>query len=127
MIEIAHRLTNCDRIVAWLDRVIRPRLRPDVSDYAKGRLRAWLRTEPTLTSPTLLLAGVPVEDAIWDRLAELIEWRYDYCLVTYSGDDTPIGITPHRDAGFANYEAISVHLSGECRFDYWEGLSLIHI
>lgn len=119
MIEVTHTLANCDRLAAWLERTIRPQLRPDVSNYAKSRLRAWLRTEPPLSAPRDAVPGVPVADRLWDRLAELIEWRFDYCLVTYSGDEQPIGITPHRDAGFANYEARNLHLTGECKFDYW--------
>lgn len=121
MIEVCSTVPNPDRLAAWLDRTIRPHLRPDVSRYARGRLRAWLRVEPTLTSPTRRLPGVPVDDRVWSRLGELLGRPFDYCLVTYSGDDQAIGIGPHRDAAFADFEAFGLHASGEARFDYWMG------
>lgn len=119
MIEVCQTLANVDRLADWLYKVVRPHLRKDVSGYARKRLRVWLRTEPTLTYPTRLLPGLSVEDGILDRLKEMIEWDFDFCLVTYSGDMNPVGITPHRDACFADYEAYGLHVTGECRFDYW--------
>ncbi len=120
MITLVNTLANAEQITAWLERSIRPHLRTDVSSYARGRLRAWLGKEPTLTSPTRLLPGTPVDTRILHRLEELIGWRFDYCLATYSGDQNATGISPHRDASFADFEAYGLHLSGECRFDYWE-------
>jgi hypothetical protein len=124
MIEIATRLpaTTVEKMAAWLGRTIRPQLTPDVSRYARGRLRAWLQTEPTLTKPWRDLPGIPVGDKVMGALAERIGWEFDYCLVTYSGDgDAGTGIHPHRDASYADYEAYGLHLTGECRFDYWMG------
>lgn len=120
MIEICHTLANCDKIASWLEEIIRPRLKADVSNYAKGRLRAWLRVEPPLSSTQPTRPGVEVDDKVWDRLAELINWPFDFCLITYSGDEKAVGIAPHRDASYANYTARSLHISGECRFDFWE-------
>jgi hypothetical protein len=120
MIEVIKTLPNPEKLAGWLEAVVRKALRPDVSNYAKGRLRAWLGDEPMLFAPFNTRPGLPVAIQVADRLKELIEWEYDFCLVTYSGDETPIGIAPHMDAGYADFEAVSVHVSGECRFDYWQ-------
>lgn len=120
MVSNRKKIDRPDLVEKWLESTVRPALRPDVSNYAKGRLRCWLNNEPTLSSPTRILPGFEVRDEIISRLAELIEWDFDFCLVTYSGDETPIGISPHRDAAFANFDAMSLNVSGECRFDYWE-------
>ncbi len=120
MVEIVKTLPNPEKLQAWLENFVRGSLTPDVSNYAKGRLRVWLDKEPQLFSPFNVLPGFPIVDGIKERLKELIEWDYDFCLVTYSGDTTPIGIGPHMDAGYADFEARSLHISGECRFDYWQ-------
>lgn len=119
MIALQHIVPNPDRIVNWLDTTIRPVLKPDVSNYAKGRLRAWIGVEPMLFAPFDTKPAVPIDQKILDRLAEIIEWPFDFCLVTYSGDTDPVGIAPHMDAGYADFEARSIHLSGECQLDYW--------
>lgn len=120
MIEIAKKIPNVNKIENWLETYIRKYLKPDVSNYAKGRLRTWLNKEPSLSSPTKIYEGTQVNEKVLKRLAELIEWDFDFCLVTYSGDDA-IGISPHRDASYADYEAYALHISGECKFDYWMG------
>ncbi len=119
MIEICGQLANVDRLAAWLEKIVRPALRPDVSNYAKGRLRVWLGEEPMLVAPFNTRPGLAVAENVVTRLKELVEWDYDFCLVTYSGDRTAVGITPHMDAGYADFEARSIHVTGECRFDYW--------
>lgn len=122
MIEIAKTLANPEKIQVWLESVVRPKLTADVSNYAKGRQRVWLNIEPTLTTPTRLIQSkLQVSDKLITRLQELIEWPFDFCLVTYSGDETAVGITAHRDAGYADYEAFGLHVSGEAIFDYWCG------
>lgn len=123
MIEIYRRVDarTCEKIQRWLESEIASSLRPDVSGYARGRMRAWLGVEPSLTDPVRLRSGVQVNDLVRRRLADAVDWIYDYALVTYSGDTTPIGITPHRDARYADYEAIGLNVSGICEFRYWEG------
>ncbi len=120
MLQVLHTLPNADRIVTWLDRTVRPELRPDVSNYARGRLRCWLGVEPPLSSSQRERPGFDAGQAVLDRLAELIEWDFDFALVTYSGDDRAIGIGPHRDAGYADFEGRGVSLNGECRFRHWD-------
>lgn len=118
MLEAYKVVPNPERVVKWLVERIQPQLKPDVSRYARGRLRAWLRVEPTLTNPTRLMPGVEVSDRVLERLAELIEWNFDYCLVTHSGPKG-VGISPHRDASYCGWEGRGLHLSGECQFQYW--------
>lgn len=120
MVEVVKTLPNPDDIARWLEQVVRKALRPDVSNYAKGRLRAWLGVEPMLFAPFETRPGLKVSPLILDRLKELIEWDFDFCLVTYSGDEKAVGIVPHMDAGYADFEARSIHVTGECRFDYWQ-------
>lgn len=121
MIEIVKNVDG-SRVVTWLETNIKPKLTPDVSNYARGRQRAWLGIEPTLTSPTRHLQGVAVATEYLDRLANLIGWRFDYCLATYSGDgEEGVGITPHRDASYADYEAWGWNLCGTAEMRYWMG------
>lgn len=121
MIEITRTLTQPGRIANWLESIVRPHLSQDVSNYAKGRLRCWLNVEPHLGTRGGTKPGLPVHQSIINRMAELIDWQFDYCLVTYSGDQEAIGIDPHRDAGYADYEAYGLTVSGESLFRYWEG------
>ena len=98
-------------LTAWLDGQIRPALVPDVSAYASGRLRCWLRTEPPLSTSQHEKPGFKVQDGIWRRLEQLIDWPFDFCLVTYSGA-MATGIEPHRDASYADYEAVGLNVTG---------------
>lgn len=117
MIEIA-RQVDPTGVLAWLNRYMGPYLSQDVSNYAKGRLRCWLDVEPDLRAPYASRPAAPCADETWAWLEAAIGERFDYCLITYSGPDAQ-GILPHRDAGYADYEAWGWHVSGECRFDYW--------
>jgi hypothetical protein len=119
-VEIIKTLPNPCDIAKWLEQVVRKALRPDVSNYAKGRLRAWLGEEPMLFAPFDSRPATPVSAKVVARLKELIEWDYDFCLVTYSGDEVAVGIAPHMDAGYADFEARSIHVTGECLFQYWQ-------
>ncbi len=118
MIQLA-RTIDVTRLAAWVESHVRQHLTPDVSSYARGRLRCWLGTEPALGPNHRPAGGLILPDAWTQRLHDIVGWPFDYCLVTYSGDRDAIGITPHRDAGFADAEAWSLNLTGECQFDYW--------
>lgn len=121
MIEIYAELYVMDKLRAWLESTIKPQLKADVSSYARGRRIAWLRFEPMLFKPYNIIPGIPISDKIWNRLAELIQWPFDFCLVTYSGDgENGIGIQSHRDAGYADYEAVGLNVNGDCEFRYWQ-------
>jgi hypothetical protein len=119
MIEIVKSLPNPEKIQKWLEDSIRPHLTQDVSNYAKGRLRCWLGIEPALFSPFNIKPAVNVSLPILTRIREILGWDFQFALVTYSGDEEAIGISPHRDAGYADYEAYSINVSGEAKFDYW--------
>lgn len=118
MIELIQGI-DTSRILSWLEKDIAPRLTPDKSNYAKNRMRAWLRTEPPLGNTQPFRPGIPMSDPMWARLQEIVSWKFDYCLVTYSGMTEAIGITPHRDASYADWEALGLNVSGTCRFSYW--------
>lgn len=102
----------------WLESHVRPHLRPDVSNYAPGRLRAWLGIEPALHRAFRSQPGVDVGDDLWDGLQALLHFRFDYALVTWSGGGQ--GITAHRDAGYAASEAVGWNISGTCVFRYFD-------
>jgi hypothetical protein len=121
MIVITHNIGDTTNLRGWLETHIRNNLRPDVSNYAKGRLRVWLDDEPSLTANVRISQGLRIPAGIRQRLRDLIKWDFDYALVTYSGDFEAIGIKPHRDARYADYEAVGLNVSGTCRFDYWAG------
>jgi hypothetical protein len=119
VIEVKHGIKT-DAILKWLEYFVVGSLRPDVSNYAKGRLRTWIRTEPPLSPKAKERPGeIDITDKLWTRLEDIIEWKFDYCLVTYSGSVKAIGITPHRDSSFAAYEAMGLNVSGTCKFRYW--------
>jgi hypothetical protein len=107
-----------DDRVCDLTRKLHPLLSEDPSGYAKGRLRVWLGTEPSLSDPKVSRPGLPLSDTVRSILESLIGWRFDYCLVTCSGSRSA-GILPHRDASFADYEAFGLNLVGEATFSYW--------
>lgn len=117
MIELL-RTVDTSRLETWLNNNLRSKLTADKSNYAKGRLKAWLRTEPMLFAPFNTVPGVECSDKVIERLAEIIQWQFDFVLVTFSGDSAT-GITPHRDAGFADYETYGLNINGSTQFDYW--------
>lgn len=106
-------------VVPWLEARVRPFLKPDVSNYAKGRMRAWIGTEPSLHRAFPPKPGIDVSDEEWAWLQGLLAFPFDYALVTWSGAEAT-GILPHRDAGYAAPVALGWNLSGTCRFDYFE-------
>lgn len=117
--NLVKTLHNPEKIEAWLESFVRAKLTPTISNYAKGRLECWLNIRPSLTTPIEHFKGLIVPEPIVLRIKELISWDFDYCLVTYSGDEKPAGILPHRDASYADYEAMSLNVSGQCKFDWW--------
>jgi hypothetical protein len=117
MIEVLNYY-DTTKMVTWLERDIKPFLTNDVSSYARGRARAWLGTEPMLFAPFKDVPAVQVHSTILPRLREIIDWDFHYCLVTFSGERAT-GISPHRDAGYADYEAYGLNIIGDCTFSYW--------
>lgn len=123
MIEVVKILDadRLSRVHELLENLVRPHLSPDHSNYSKGRLRAWLGVEPPLIQTMDYKAGVPAAQEHYDLLKDCLDWDFNFCLCTWSGDVDPVGILPHRDSGFASYEAHSLNITGTCTFNYWNG------
>ena len=93
-----------------LDAHVRPSLAQDVSSYARGRTRCWLRWEGPLSQSQGYRPGLNVPP-LWNEI-ELC-WRTaglqgfpDLALAIYGS----IGIQPHRDASYAASVALSINL-----------------
>ena len=93
-----------------LETGVRPHLSPDVSNYARGRVRCWLRWEAPLSARQSYKPGLVVPE-LWTGISRT--WQRsglpgvpDLALAIY-GD---IGIRPHRDASYAKAMALSINL-----------------
>lgn len=117
-LEISHVEFDENKMRSYLETHLKSHLTPDVSNYAKGRLRAWIGTEPPLYRGGEFKPGIHMPK-FFERAQELLNWQFDYMLVTYSGEVSPVGITPHRDAGTLSYEAFGLGLVGKATFSYW--------
>jgi len=118
MIEVFKQIPEHARIADWLRTYVVPHMTPDVSNYAKGRMRVWLGQEPSLSAQPTNKPGLPLSSEARAGLVKLLGWGFDYALVTNSAADAT-GILPHRDAGFADYEALGFNVCGTCTFKYW--------
>lgn len=79
-------------------------LKSDVSNYAKGRQRCWLQAEAPLGSQPWV-PGIK-DDRLWSWIKKTIWSEAEVGLIAYG----PVGISLHRDASYADYEARSVNL-----------------
>ena len=112
MSETTTRLSRStvDALRDRLERIVAPQLAPDVSNYAKGRHRAWLEWEGPLSVRRDYTPAVR-DPKLWDWLCTIWEvhgWggRPDLGLAIHGN----IGITPHRDATYAHARAMTVNL-----------------
>ena len=102
-------------VVDHLDRHVAPHLAPDVSNYARGRQRAWLEIEAPL-GPTQPWRPGLASHRLWPWLAAV--WRRIHpdtdpqVGLAISGNT---GIAWHRDASYAHARAVLVNL-GPCTF-----------
>ena len=103
-------------VVDHLDRHVAPHLTPDVSNYARGRQRAWLQIEAPL-GPTQPWHPGLASHRLWPWLVAV--WR------RIDPDTVPQvglavhgnrGIAWHRDASYAHARAALVNL-GPCTFE----------
>jgi len=99
-----------------------PHMNEDVSSYAKGRKRVWLGREWSLNERKFFSA--PDSETAnkilsWsqDVIKEFSDWQPEIGLLTWSGK-SGIGINPHRDDSYADYESWGINLIGECEFEY---------
>ncbi len=103
-------------VVDHLERHVAPRLAPDVSNYAKGRQRAWLEVEAPLGPTQPWRPGLashrlwPWLEAVWRRIDPHTEPQVGLAI---HGDT---GISWHRDASYAHARAALVNL-GPCTFE----------
>lgn len=115
----------------------RDRLTKDVSNYAKGRMRAWIGLEAPLTERhDFQKAAFGYQDWLWGWLSEFCNQHLNFDpelgLIHVGGADCsdpeemPIngrggecGIRSHRDAGYADFKAVGINLSGTASFGYW--------
>lgn len=84
----------------------------DVSRYARGRTRCWLRHEPELTSDRKLpihVRRIPdhgeLESMVWDTF-DLAGFKPDAALCVKG----PVGISAHRDGSYAATTAFGINL-----------------
>ena len=114
----------------------RHKLTPDVSNYATGRLRAWIGLEAPLTDKqTFKPAAFDFNDRLW-------KWLHLFCIAKLNfepeiallhvggadcsdpeesptdGNGGECGIKMHRDAGYADFRAVGINLIGEATFGY---------
>lgn len=108
--------------------LVRPyyhKLSPDVSSYAKGRLRAWVQAEAPLSDNQNFRKGIE-DPKLWQWIQNackqasingFTDWKPDIALITWSGTgDDGVGISEHRDAGYSDYPAMTINLTGTCLF-----------
>lgn len=109
---------------------------PDVSNYAKGRFRAWIGCEaPLIDKQTFKPAPFGYDSALWYWLDsycnKYLDFKPELGLVHIGGADCsepeaePVdgrggecGIKMHRDAGYADYRAVGINIKGEATFGY---------
>ena len=97
-------------VAGHLDRHVAPHLTPDVSNYARGRQRAWLEIEAPL-GPTQPWRPGLASDRLWPWLVRV--WRRFHPAsepalgLAIRGD---VGIAWHRDAAYAKSDALIVNL-----------------
>jgi hypothetical protein len=114
----------------------RHKLTADVSNYAKGRLRAWIGLEAPLTDKQKFkVAPFGFKDKLWIWLNDFCKNKLNFSpeigLLHVGGadcsdpEDEPLdgnggecGIKRHRDAGYADFRAVGINLIGEATFGY---------
>ncbi len=121
-------------------------LTTDVSNYAKGRRRAWLGLEAPLSDNRLFMKVHPefsYRSILWDWLAFYCEanlaFKPEIALLHVGGADCSepeenatdgrggeCGITMHRDAGYADYRAVGINLTGNAVFGYRQCYPSVH-
>jgi len=115
--EITYRMSeeNQNKMIAHFEQEFAPLLQEDVSNYAKGRKRLWLEAEPTLTR-NFSLTSAHHDSRTWNWILKHVWPGADLGLVSRG----PVGITMHRDATYAGWEAYGINLGEPVVFGYRE-------
>jgi hypothetical protein len=102
-------------VVSYLNDNLRSKLEPDVSNYAKGRMRLWMPYEAPLSASRPWTHGV-YDQRVWDWICKIFhlsnDWIPDLCLISLGG-----AISRHRDAAYAQFKSMSINL-GPATFCY---------
>ena len=108
MVTILSQLKTIDQVllILYLQQKQQQNLKPDVSSYAKGRLRSWLRAEWDLREKRFRRTNE--DEWLWNYLSNFLpeDFRPDLGLIIYG----ETGIQLHRDAMYADYRAITINL-----------------
>ena len=97
------------RMVALLDRHVKGALSPDVSNYAKGRTRAWLQREMPLGPTQREKPGLIIPE-LWAALSGIWAKHLPGRPQTGLAVHGRIGIRVHRDASYARPACMNVNL-----------------
>ena len=100
---------DMERLKGLLERDVRPRLTPDVSNYAKGRTRCWLEREMPLGKTQREKPGLKAP-VLWDALSRIWMRHLPGRPETGLAICGEVGISPHRDASYACPITMSVNL-----------------
>jgi hypothetical protein len=98
-------------------------LTPDVSNYAKGRTRLWIKWQYDLRNKTIRPAIQP-SDRLWtycQNICQIAGFQPDLGLIAKG----KTGIALHRDAGYAMPLAVSIQIGRaewtyDCQYPGWE-------
>lgn len=107
--------TAKDKLIAYFESEIRPKLHDDPSNYARGRKILWLRMEWSLKDKIFIPGSALQNENLW-KLCKKIFPPADLGLITLGTG----GINWHRDDSYADFHACSINL-GECSWGYKQG------
>lgn len=115
--HIINTINNINHIISYLQQLP---IKQDPSILSLGRLTLWINKEPSfqLKEDCLKLAKPTYVDSFITALCDdLVNFKVDYILVSYSGD-TASGIDWHRDSYYLDtlvLLAATINL-GDCKF-----------
>lgn len=114
---------NAEAVVAHLEENWSSRLSHDVSSYARGRKRAWLKLEPTFGRDWTVKPGY-TDDRLSRWLDTIVPGKWDLALISQGH-----GIKLHRDATYAQPRAFTLNLGAVAVYQYeptWLDYNLRH-
>ncbi|QBQ73108.1 hypothetical protein kac65v162_gp078 [Nodularia phage vB_NspS-kac65v162] len=94
-------------------------LQRDVSSYAKGRQRFWLKSQPTLDKEPVFNQAHKLP-RLWDWCSTIFDRAMQHTGLDYQPKSAlglvaygSVGINWHRDATYADYPAVSINLTSK--------------